>query len=376
MANSVQILDAIRSGKNRLSRKDLHVATGISWGTVYRTIDMLIADGLVAERKEGPSGRGRPNIPISLVPGAAYFLGVDIGACQTKLVLCDHAFNIAVKLCVPTPRYSGEEPFWDWLEAIIGDGLSRRSFPREKLRGVGLSVSGNVDSENSVIVSGGNFGLKWGADLPVSRLAQRCGISVRAITTSAAAVWGEYWFGEFAGCANLVTVGLGAGIGSGAVSGGQLLISQPRRPIGYIGHMLMPDNPRVCVCGYRGCLESYSGGNSLALIAAERRPTARSAAELDAAAAAGDAVAQEILLKAASYNAVGVASMIQLYSPEAVVFAGGQSREDGFLYQHTIEALLGILPHERRQTFTISLTRLGEYQSAMGAARLAYEKFL
>ena len=67
--------------------------------------------------------------------------------------------------------------------------------------------------------------------------------------------------------------------------------------------------------------------------------------------------------------------MIQLYSPEALIFSGGQSREDGFLLRETVRRLHAILPPERREC-PVELTILGEFQSALGAARLAYERFL
>jgi len=371
--HGIQILDEIRKGKNAVSKKELHLKTKIPWGTVCRIVDALISEKLVFTRQEAPSGRGRPVIPLCINPEAALFLGIDIGSTQTKLVFCDLAFNILSKDILPTPAYSGPEKFFSWLNGVYDNAVEKFKIPKGKIKRVGLSVSGNVDSGNGLIVSGGNFGMKWGANLPVERFEKHCGVKVHAMTTQVAAVWAEYNFGLSAGCANLVTVGLGVGIGSGVVSNNQLLISHPSRPIGYIGHMLIPGNTRVCTCGFKGCLESYSGGKSLAVEAAKEMSGVKSAEMLDLAAMSGNAKAQELLLKAASYNAVGIASMIQLYSPEAMVFSGGQSRADGFLYTHSIEALNEILPEERRRKVQISITALGRNQSALGAARLAYE---
>ena len=177
---------------------------------------------------------------------------------------------------------------------------------------------------------------------------------------------------------NLLTLGFGVGIGSGVVSEGQLLISRPGRPVGHIGHMLISDNKRVCVCGFRGCLEAYSGGNSLVQVAHERFPARTDftdARAIDLAAGAGDADARSILDTAAVYNAAGIASMIQLYVPDAIIFGGGQCREDGYLYRRTLEEIRNILPRERLENIKVSITTLGKYQSALGAARLAYEKF-
>ncbi len=378
-SSEARVLDAIRRGRNSFSKKDLVGETGIPWTSVCKVVDNLLAKGFAFSRRETPSGRGRPSIPLCVNSGAGYFAGIDIGASQTKTVFCDLAFNIVHRRCDATLEYDGSGSFLNWLSELFESALSESRVERDKLLGLGLAVSGNVDSETGVIWSGGNFGMKWGAKVPAAQaMRERFGIPTMAITTNSAGVWGEYNFGAKAGCSNLVSVGLGVGIGSGVVSNDKLLVSQPGHPIGYIGHILASDNKYVCSCGFRGCLEAYCGGKSLAKVAKEllpRRPELHDARALDLAAASGDGDAAAIMLKAASYNAVGIASMIQLYSPGAIVFSGGQSRRDGFLYEATISALGSILPEERRRSLSLSLSTLGGEQSALGAARLAFEKF-
>ena len=77
---------------------------------------------------------------------------------------------------------------------------------------------------------------------------------------------------------------------------------------------------------------------------------------------------------AAVYNASGIASMIQLYIPNAIIFGGGQCREDGYLFCRTLEEIRNILPLERLEHIRIRISALGAYQSALGAARLVYEQ--
>ena len=374
-----QILDVIRKGAGRCSKKDVQQETGLAWGTMCKGVDALLAEGLIAAGREEPAGRGRPMIPLSINAGAACFLGLDIGASQTRLLLADLNFQPIDRFTVATPRYAGTDSFFAWLFDLTDSFLAANRAVRAKLRGIGLSISGNVNSDQGILVSGGNFGLKWGANLPVTeRLGVHCGLPAYAVTTQAAAVWAEYHFGSCAGCANLVSVGLGVGIGSGVVSNHHLLISQPGRPVGYIGHLMMTGNRHLCTCGFRGCLEAYSGGNFLAAVAAEElpgRPELHSAA-LDHAAAQGDPDACRILSTAAAYNAAGIAGMIQLYSPDAVIFAGGQSRADGYLFNRTLASIQEILPEERRQHIHFAISRLGQYQAALGAARLAFEQFI
>ena len=371
--NNVKVLDAIREMRGEASRKEIAARTGLAWGTMYKTVENLLARGLVFARQSKSVAPGRPTVPLCINADSIVYGGIDVGSETTRILFCDLNFREIHREKCPTERFRDPARFVEWL-----DGVCRRSLEEFRPVAVGLSVSGVIDSERGIIVSGGNFGMKRGTDLPVAEIAARFGVPVFAVTTQVGVAAAEYHFGRNRGCGHLVTVGLGVGIGSGAVVNHHLLISHPQRPVGYIGHILIPGNNRLCSCGFRGCLEAFSGGHYLAAIAAERfpgRPELHDAAALDRFAAAGDADAAGMMIQAAQYNAAGIAAMIQLYSPEALIFTGGQSRPDGFLYNETLRQLQSLLPPERSNC-SIGITSLGEFGSALGAARLAYEQFV
>ena len=374
MRNKIKVIDSIRAGAGKFSKKDVHLHSGVSWGAMYKIVENLLASKVISQGSEKPVGRGRPNIPLQLDPDAAYFAGLDIGSSYTKIVFCDLDFKLRHQEKAATPTYSGETAFFDWLKNLYRNALANSELNAAKISGLCIAVSGTVDSEAGVIVSGANWGLAPGAKLDVTCLSERLSCPVCVYSTQVAAVQAEYLFGEKAGCGNLVSIGLGVGIGSGAIANHVLLISHPKRPVGYIGHLLIPDNDRDCVCGWHGCLEAFSGGNSLTKIARSKLDGVNSAKDIDTLAASGNKTAKKIMDTAAKYNAVGIAGMIQLYSPEAVIFAGGQSRLDGYLFKQTVTELQKLLPADRRDC-VIGITALGEYQAALGAARLAYENF-
>ena len=270
MSNNVKVMDAVRSGRNNTSKKDIQQLTGLSWGTMCKVTNALLERGCLFARKEKAKAPGRPVVPLCVNPHCAYFCGIDIGAAFTKLVFCDMNFNVLYRMETATPPYSSPERFLESAAAVFESALAESGIDRAKLHSIGLAVSGNVDSENGIIVSGGNFGMKFGANIPVSLLAGRIALPVYAITTQVAAVCAEYRFGKRAGCGNLVNIGLGVGIGSGIVANHLLLISHPKRPVGYIGHILIPGNEHIFTCGFKGCLESFSGSERLAQVAQQR----------------------------------------------------------------------------------------------------------
>ncbi len=377
LRTKIKIIDAIRNGKNSCSKKEVSLNSGVSWGAMYKIVDTLLAEGTIFTRAEKPVGRGRPNIPLCLNAETAFFAGIDIGSENTRIVFTDLNLLVRHSESLKTTAYTNETAFWKWVDTVYESALKKSGLKKNTVNSIGIAISGTVDSENGLVFSAGNLGIPRESNLKVKQFSDACGRPACIYTTQVAAALAEYHFGSEAGAGNLATVGLGFGIGSGAVSNHVLLISHPKHPIGYIGHILIPNNDHKCVCGWTGCLEAYSGGRNLVATAAplfKNAAAITSARTLDDLAQAADKTARKILNKAASYNAVGVANMIQLYSPEAVIFSGGQAKQDGYLYQQTLKEIAKLLPGGR-DVCRFSITRLGQFQSAIGAARLAYENF-
>ena len=229
-SHNVKVMDAVRNGKNNASKKDIQQTTGLSWGTMCKTTNSLLERGYLFARREKTNSPGRPVVPLCVNPDSALFCGIDIGASTTKTLFCDMNFNVLHRDEIPTEPYTEPERFRNWISALFEQELRESGLDKEKLHAVGLAVSGNVDSEHGIIVSGGNFGMKYGADIPVEGIARQIGKPIYAVTTQAAAVCAEYHFGKRAGCGNLVSIGLGVGIGSGIVTNHMLIIKRNRHP--------------------------------------------------------------------------------------------------------------------------------------------------
>ena len=366
----IRVLDAVRAGRGEATKKSIENATGLACATVCKTVDSLLADRTIFARREAPSGRGRPASPLALNLDSALFAGLDLGGESWRILFSDLGFNRLYYRKIATPPYEGRETFFRHLFAFIRSSLAESRLDAAKLRLIGLAVSANTDPDTGVVVSAGNMGVE-----------REFGVPACVITTQAAAAWAEYKFGTAAGTGDLVTVGLGVGIGAAIIAQHQLIVSRPDRPAGYIGHLYIPGNREICVCGYRGCLEAFAGARSLAAIARRRHendpayPLWQNAAAIDLAAAAGDRRAVALLNRAAACDAVGIAGLIQMYQPDALIFSGGQSREEGFLYNALLRRLKRLVPEDRRRGMKISVTSLGDAQSALGVIRLAYEKF-
>lgn len=73
---------------------------------------------------------------------------------------------------------------------------------------------------------------------------------------------GEAWCGAAVGQRDFVAVVMGAGVGGGIISGGQLLQGRQGNA-GHFGHMVVEPDGRRCTCGGLGCLEAYCSGRAI-----------------------------------------------------------------------------------------------------------------
>ena len=164
---------------------------------------------------------------------------------------------------------------------------------------------------------------------------------------------------------------LGTGCGAGIIMHGRVH-QGPHRVAGEWGHNPLPW-PRgqevpghLCWCGKHGCLETYVAGPALARDC--DGPGAHDASGLPARAAAGDLLAAEALARHADRLARGLAVVINLLDPDAIVLGGGLSNMD-----HLYTELPRLIPaHAFSDVIATPILRNkhGDFSGVRGAAWL------
>ena len=209
----------------------------------------------------------------------------------------------------------------------------------------------------------------WGPDHVPLRKVLKEAIHTRVLIDSdrSGYVLGEAWMGAARGLRHVVFVGIGTGIGVGILSDGMVI----RGAAGIAGaagwFALNPEWQGAYEA--LGCWEAESAGPAVARQA--NLPDARAVVE---AARAGDERALRVLRRAAHYTALGVANLISLLNPEAVVLGGGLMAGAGDLLLDWIRAEVPrwAQPIAAGQC-RIDLTQLGEDAGLLGAAKLALD---
>lgn len=316
-----------------ISRADLARRMNVSRGAITELIAELIGEGVIVEA-ETPSvrraGRGRRPTMLHVRTRDRLVVAIDVRFSRTYVMVADFggrqlAFETFETIVEPG-RLIAE------LAARVGRLLDEhRAFG--ECEGIGLVVPGMVNTLTGVVLNAPQLGWR---NVPVrDALVNATGLPVAIENASLACAQAQMWLatGTGNGVGDFVYVTVGDGIGAGIVVNGQLVRGNAHIA-GEFGHLpLDPDGPD-CLCGRRGCWETY--GSNLATIARYLgRPFSARAArdlmhevpltieELIARAQKGEERAVATLEETGHFIGAGLAMIVNALNP-ARIFVGGE----------------------------------------------------
>lgn len=296
-------------------------------------------------------------------------IGVDLGGSKIEAIALAPGGAERARLRVATPRaYDAVIRETAALVAAVEDGAGADGAP------VGVGIPGSL-SPASGRVRNANFTVLNGKALDRD-LAAALGRPVRVENDANCFALAEAVAGAGQGAAVVFGVILGTGVGGGIVAGGRVLTGA-NLIAGEWGHNPLPapgadelPGP-ACYCGRAGCIETWVSGPGLAADHARATGAGLEPGEIAAAAAEGDAAARATLERHLSRLARGLAGVVNVLDPDAIVLGGGLSN-----LAHLYEALPGAMrPHVFSDVFATSIwrNRLGDSAGVIGAAWLAEE---
>jgi glucokinase len=315
------------------------------------------------------------------------YASVDLGGTTIACALADREGKVAAEGTIATEGYAGPQGVLERMARVINDLAGQAGC---KPSGVGVVVPGLADVKNGVTKFLPNMPGKW-RDVAVRQILEPLvGCPVYLLNDARAAALGEMTFGHGRSVRSMVFFTLGTGIGGGIVIDGRLLLG-PLGAAGEIGHMtIIPDGPS-CGCGSRGCLETlFSGpaltGEGVRLVRSGQAPKLYEMVggdcgkvtpkEMGLAAAAGDAMLREVIVRHAEYLGIGVANLVTSLDPDLVVLGGGVAEMGALLFdtvRETVKKRVVMVPTERLR---IERSMVGERAGMLGGVALAMKRGL
>lgn len=301
-----------------------------------------------------------------------YRLGIDVGGTKANIGLLNEHNSIVFKHTEKIPQNKDYKNVLSVLKNTLDAILSKNGISYSELMSCGMGVPGTVSKDGRIAIKIPN--LSWENVNLADEFEKLTGIPTKLLQDSRAAAFGEYIAGNGRGKQIVVCVTLGTGIGTGIVINGNIF-NGALGGAGELGHIPVVPNGRECGCGKGGCLENYVAGKGLGITAKEVFGKEFTANDIFNYAKSGDEKAKKILDDAIYMLGTAMVAMINLISPDCVLFSGGMSQQIDLFITPLIKYINEhIYRSSSEQNLYIGFAGLGEDAPMVGAALFAQNK--
>jgi glucokinase-like ROK family protein len=363
--------------RQQVSRADLSRALGISRSTVSDIVGGLLQTELVSEVGEGPSRGGRRAILLEFQDDSHVILGVDMGATHVAVALTDLRGRILVWQDQDHPVRDDPAGTRARIMELCDRCLEEWGGRKELLMGIGIAVPSPVDPRHPDRLSSAVLPA-WEGESGFREIEARYGVPVFVDNDANLGAVAERWWGAGRAVEHFTYIKLATGIGAGLMIGGEVYRGATQAA-GEIGHISIDPHGDPCICGNRGCLITFVGGEALVARARallEKHPGSRlnqgdiTMGAIEQAAQDGDTLAIHIVEWAAHHLGVALAGLLNLMNPGAVILGGGLTRAGDHLLIPLRETVMRRTLVNSVAAADIRMSELGPRSTALGAATL------
>ncbi|MGI6294638.1 MAG: ROK family protein [Armatimonadota bacterium] len=309
-------------------------------------------------------------------------LGIDIGGTKSIVGIADRAGTLLAHKRVSTPNALGPDANLNTILAashqVIGESGGQ-------IKAIGIGCGGPLDRKSGVLHKVANLP-GWEGICLTKLFQNEFGAPAFLDNDATAAALGEARYGAGKRFDDFIYLTVSTGIGGGIIIGGQPYRGRGENA-GEIGHTkIIPDGP-PCKCGDRGCLEALSSGTAIARIAKEGLPshpdsslnnlkdplTAEAVAK---AAKNGDSYAAEVWQDAMYHLGIGIANVVNILNPQAVIIGGGVANAGEMLFEPVTKTVKQRAMKVLAADVEILPSAHGDLIGVVGAVAIAWEGLL
>jgi glucokinase len=267
------------------------------------------------------------------------FAGIDIGGTKIKGILTDRSGKELSFREFETLKTAKDID--DSIISLIEVLATSASVSKIDIKAIGIGTPGPIDKEKGLIIKAPN--IPSFNNHPIAKnIENATGTKVFLENDATVALIGAWWKENVGKYRNWIMITLGTGIGGGVVIDNKIYTGQAGNAM-EVGHMSIDYNGRECPCGGRGCWERYASAPALVELGREHLKKNKkssiqgrlaeeelSAKMISEEAAKKDEAALKILEEYAAYVGFGLANMVNIFNPEAILVGGGVSRAHRF----------------------------------------------
>ncbi|UCZ52479.1 ROK family protein [Bacillus shivajii] len=349
------------------SKNELKKHFNVPQSTLSRMLDSLEQEQLIFMSGQGTASGGRPPMLYRVSPTAGYYFGVDLSRTHVTTVLLNANFNVLAEATFKLDKtYTPTKTIGQIIEQIekfknqyIGN--------QELIIGMGIGSVGPIDREKGVILSPESFQANGWENVEISSLLFDA-LKIPTYLSNGVDTAGlaEYHLGSYHNEKLLYMIS-GYGIRGAKIENGISSNINPGDASAW-GHMMIEKNGKLCVCGNRGCLMAYSSFSAMIDEVHQVFPgmNVNDADDLVPKVNSGNGEIRRIVHRAAEYYGHGVANMVNILHPDAVILHGKLIYECDSYFEKVKETIEQSR-YQKEKSLMIKRGDLGDRATAVGA---------
>lgn len=276
-----------------------------------------------------------------------YNVCLDIGGTKVLGAIFNEQGEIIHRLKKRTKEYGDDVAN---IEKIIIDTvkemLDAAELKKSDINAISAGAPGVSDSATGIVLFTPN--LPWRNYDLRTPIEEKFGAKFYIGNDVNCGVLGEYKYGVAQGYKNVVGIFPGTGMGGGIIINGELYTGTGFKA-GELGHMVLDPEGPLCGCGQRGCFEAFSSKKGMSAYILQQVSRGRESylgdkidngvfrsKYLKKALKMNDKVTVEAVDRACHYLAVATGSLINIFSPDLIVYGGGIMEACGDLFLEKI----------------------------------------
>ncbi|BDQ30117.1 sugar kinase [Nitrosopumilus zosterae] len=286
-----------------------------------------------------------------------YKIGIDLGGTKTEVILLDENLRALERKRIPTPQNDYEEIINNISSLVLEVSENISDFS------IGVCTPGAI-SKQTGLIKNSNTQCLIGNSLKQD-LEKKLGKKISIENDANCFTMAEAKMGAAMDYGLVFGVIMGTGIGGGIVIDGNLH-SGRTNIAGEWGHHILHRNGNSCYCGKAGCVETYISGPSLEK--QWKKQTGKSMSLPEILSNIDNKVGQKWKDEFLENFGYGLANVIDILDPDAIVLGGGLSNID-FLYTEGKKLVYDKVFSDLVDT-PILKNKLGDSAGVYGAALL------
>lgn len=316
-ANSHLILNVIRKA-DAVTVEDLVRTTHLSRPTVLNIIDDLFQRNIIDRAGYAESNVGRQPVLYALDNHTHFAIGIDFEFPPIHLVITDLSGTIRYEKRWDCSFSMKKEDIIQLMIENIKAGMDALEITCNNIIGIGLGIPGtvNTDQNTSEIISRIP---EWNKT-PLSEILNQHFPVPIYVRNDAHLMSLAVQSNPLLNTQDFMYIAYRTGIGMAVVRDGKLYEGRYGNS-GYIGHTTVDINGDLCVCGNRGCLETFASKRTIENKYAQVK-SLDTRVDFDTLlhlADSGDPIAIDVLTNAAMYFGLTIANCVKILDMPTVI---------------------------------------------------------